>query len=492
MSNIFKKAIKRAKDLIKGKIVLPSFEATVTCAGDTPGATERTLTHPRTGEVVTYHFLKRENSLRPKQNLSFNRYPVVINQDGSQWSDANLYLLWRVEKDDVHKMKTLWSAASDLGAYKRFLDEEQIDYLEFPSRDAKKPTYRYFARLNDSIQAGDIAISTAKRRMNSVVRFYTWLMKEKPEHFLNAPFKVKEVRIRWTYQTGAAVTRTVQTTNLSIKSAKAEPDAHAEYIEDDGKLYPLSMEHQTLLVETLVELGHTEMTLIHLLALYTGGRIQTILTLRARDFSAAIPELASEIRLPIGPGRQIDTKNSKLGVLYIPIWLYEKVQTYLSSDRYKRRLKKVTVESDRSLIFLSRNGNPLYDFSGNRAQFNAHNELRYFREGGLVRVFIAEYVLPKMRERIPDFNYRFHDLRASFGMNLADAQNERIERKEITYSAAMSYVQARMGHESFKTTERYIGYRERLKSAHDAQTNFEKRLKELTEIAKNSRPEMAQ
>jgi hypothetical protein len=74
-------------------------------------------------------------------------------------------------------------------------------------------------------------------------------------------------------------------------------------------------------------------------------------------------------------------------------------------------------------------------------------------------------------------------LRATFGMNLMDAYKQKIEAGELTYTAALNIVSARMCHASPVITERYFNYRDRLKLAYAAQDGWENELQRMTQMA---------
>lgn len=99
----------------------------------------------------------------------FNLFPVVLDSHGVPWAEATVYLLSRLESVTAPAMATYASIAEDLAAYRRFLDETGIDWSEFPSQRLSRPTYRYNAHLKFAVGAGEVAATTAKRRMSAVI-----------------------------------------------------------------------------------------------------------------------------------------------------------------------------------------------------------------------------------------------------------------------------------------------------------------------------------
>lgn len=95
-------------------------------------------------------------------------FPVVLLKDGSPWPDANRYFLHKLKGISPAKHRTLDSIARDLVNFRRWLDEEEVDYLRFTKRVLARPTYLYCGYLHDEIRQKKIVTGTAKRRMSSI------------------------------------------------------------------------------------------------------------------------------------------------------------------------------------------------------------------------------------------------------------------------------------------------------------------------------------
>ncbi|WP_229800251.1 site-specific integrase [Vogesella alkaliphila] len=383
-------------------------------------------------------------------------------------------------------MSTYSSIADDLAAYRRYLDEAGIDWMHFPAHKLSRPTYRYSGHLKLAIAAGEIASSTAKRRMSAVISFYAWLISEgvlAPEY---SPWKASDRYIELKDTHGFKFSKRVTTTDVSLHIAKQD-DPYAGTIDDGGKLRPLSQDEQAWLLEALISLSNTEMTLIHLFALLTGARIQTILTFRVRHVLLELDEPHPfELRFPVGPGTGIDTKNDKQLVLHIPVWFYQMLRTYAQSERARRRRHRaVGGDTEDQYLFLSIRGTPLYQSKAGSQTFNASASIRHAKAGQGVRQFITERVIPFIREKYntPGFSYQFHDTRATFGMNLTDAQLGLVSKGEVTLHEAREFVKNRMCHESSATTDRYLQYRKNLKLVRAATAAYSNHLRQLAELA---------
>ena len=416
--------------------------------------------------------------------VRFNLYPVVMDSENVPWAEANIFLLSKIKNSLKVVMSTYASLASDLVAYRQFLDESQINWIDFPKNKLNRPTYRYRAYLKMLIETDEVTVTTSRRRMGSIIAFYRWLHAEGvliPEFPM---WKESDHYIELKNQYGGHYSKHVKSTDISIKSSNSN-NPYADEIDDGGQLRPLSIKEQKWVLEALLSLANTEMTLIHLCSLLTGARIQTILTFRLHHVFTEIdnPNLF-EVRIPVGPKTGIDTKNDKKIVLHLPLWFYQKLHTYALSQRaQKRRQKAVNGDSEDQYLFLSTRGAPFYQSKEDLHRFNKDFSLHHAKTGQAVRQFITEKVVPFIRQRFdaPNFNYKFHDLRASYGMNLTDAQLELVSHGERSLHEAREFVKSRMCHESSATTDLYLQYRSNLKLVRSIATEYDQHLVRLAQ-----------
>lgn len=474
------------------KVVLPQFE--VTELADAADINAKMIAiHPTDNTPGGTYFIRpqmvpNESIYRDSQATwvatRFTLYPVILSGDGTPWPEANMWIL-SLLKERVHpNMSSFTSIAEDLTAYLRFIEEKDVDWLDFPSQKLIRPTYRFNGHLKHLIQNQEISAGTARRRMSTIIRFYRWLIEEDVFSPKYPPWKDSDRYIEFKGNYGASTFKKVSTTDVSIRAVK-QNDPYDECIEDGGKLRPLSQEEQHWLMEALSSLGNTEMTLIHLFGLVTGARIQTILTFRVKDVLKDIgPSPQGFLRYPIGPGTGIDTKFDKKMVLHIPIWFYEMLHIYaLSARARKRRLKAKGGDIESQYLFLSIRGAPLYAARPNQSQIES-NKIRHSKVGQGVRQYMTDYIIPYIQKKYDArFHYRFHDLRATFGMNLVDERLKLVEEGKTTLKEVIVFVQTRMGHASSATTEKYLNYRGRLHIAHVIQNGWELRLEQMARNA---------
>lgn len=473
------------------KIILPTFVLTEVCEPGDDGAqrhsvfvgSTETVYYVRPKLADTGQRVDGKSKWKPSQ---FNLYPIVQEASGLPWPEASIYLMSRLENTPDLSMSTYDGIAEDLAAYRRFLDEEDIDWRHFPAQKLSRPTYRYRSHLMRAVEAKTLAASSAKRRMSSIIAFYTWMKADGLLIPANAPWRESDVYIKLTGVHGFEFTKHVTTTDISIKLPKQD-DPYEGTIDDGGKLRPLPKVEQRWVMEALVARGNTEMTLVHLLALVTGARIQTVLTFRLGHIQRWTQEqlqspLAGEIRFSVGPGTGIDTKRNKSLSLHIPVWLCRVLHTYAHSERARlRRIAAKGGDVAEQYLFLSRYGSPFYQSRKDSRTFDATSKSRQPIKGQSVRKFMGEVVIPYVRAKHDSkFHYQFHDLRASFGMNLTDSQLKLVEQGKRTLSQVREFVKVRMGHQSAAITDNYLQFRGNIAHILHVSDDHDEYLMELT------------
>ena len=425
------------------------------------------------------------NSIREyskEHNDSFDEnfylhFTVILNKYGSLWKHGSLYLLSKLKQFKQPDPKTLDAIASDLVDFMKFCKEEDINYLSAKKR-ISRPTYRYRNHLENKFSDGLISANMIRRRMGSVVGFYQWLVDSEGIYFKFPLWETSMTSITILDKHGFKkqkqverkdVSRVFQTKNNSISSDK---------ISDGGNLKPLTKLEQESLFKALQKTGNTEMTLAMLIAVTTGARIQTVFTLRLKQFELEVDSESKEVSIEVGYGTLVDTKFGKRYQIKIPYWVYQKIRIYLKSDRYKKRLSKakhIFENKEDQYIFLTTRGIPYY------AAKNDKYRILYKEppNGNSVRQFIGTTLKDALKKENTELEFSFHDLRATFGMNLLEQLLELVDQKKIKLSYALMFIKDRMNHSQLTTTENYLKFRETSKIRNYVQDDFEKYLKGL-------------
>lgn len=419
----------------------------------------------------------------------FRAYPLVLDSAGAPWAEACLWLLDKAQAKP-YAVNSLRPLAQDLAAYRSFLDELALEWDDFSAVDKyARPTYLYRNHLQSVVNAGG-AKSTAARRMSTVISFYRSLQLNSRMRFspANPPWVDRDVSIEYRDSKGFRQIATVTTTDVSIKRNKRQ-DAFDESIDDGGKLRPLPVSEQKALVAALKELGNDEYELMHYIAILAGAREMTVLTLRLKHVHLKPSKIHTwPHKIKCGPGTGVDTKGNVTGVLNIDKGLYLMLHEYAVSERAKHRRDKTVLGEDPSnYLFLTQQGQPYYESKEDRnAVRDSSTPLRRSALNGRpLRKFITESVIPLVRKNLPHFTYRFHDLRATFGMNWVDHQMS-MAGSDLGghYLAAREQLRRLMWHKSPLTTDKYLEYRKHMRQLQLAQKGWSDHLVELIREAK--------
>lgn len=403
-------------------------------------------------------------------NRKLNRVPVIYNDDTMEVERYSTLFLLNAKKNRT-KEGTVTSIAHGLIQFLKFCEENQIDWRVTPRNKLKKPVYRYSKYLQALINDGVLAPSTAKRKISTVIRFYKDCQNDYGSDFFgeHPPYTDKMV----TFTDPQGKTRLAVTQEEQIKVTKETPADSHFYIEDGGKLKPLMPEEQQVLHEVLDSdkaRKNIEMRYIFKTALKTGARLQTILTLSVKDIDVHIdlPEGYSDINHIVQAGRSYiaDSKYSKNINVFMPYSWIEALKVYANGPRYKKRREKyfknlgiinpTEEQLSQAYLFLTNRGTPNYDRQSDLQAYNPDNTRGQPRVGGGVHDYLADHILPAMREKLGEgFRFHFHDLRATYGVNLRNQLREiYLEDSEEIYKQ----IQARLSHNDRKTTEGYVKY----------------------------------
>jgi hypothetical protein len=297
----------------------------------------------------------------------------------------------------------------------------------------------------------------------------------------NRPWVDKGVNIHYRDDKGFNQVAEVTTTDISVKVSKRE-EAWDGTIDDGGKLRPLSADEQRVLVAALKTLANVEYNLMHWTALLCGAREMTVLTLRVSDFERP-PRVIGQWphKLRCGPGTGIDTKRDVHDVyLAIHRELYEMLHAYAVSERAgKRRRKSKLGEDSFNYLFLTNQGQPYYESKEDRnVDRDSSTPIRRSAlDGRVLRKFVEKAVIPEVRKTLPNFKYRFHDLRATFGMNwVDDFMHGNPNPAGSSYLWARDQLRKLMWHKSAATTDKYLEYRQHMHHLESAQEGWGRHL----------------
>lgn len=436
------------------------------------------------GKTDEAYFITKEYSLTIPDDSVYH-LPFLFNDDGSPWYEANLFF-YRLSIDEADGYKTtdeLRRKASMLLDYKMYCDDEGIDYLDFSSpRPGPRPSYRYFIHL---LYRNDISGLNLNQRTSVVHSFYKSIA-ELPGFNLDIK-RVDKTRMAFiTFENGYS--KQVEIRNQTVNVSHQKKPVPLGYVRDDGEdLRPLSNTHRDELIEVLDNYFSVDERLIHLIALNTGARKQSIFTMRIKHVKQLVKLLKlgdeakilgdnsqkfeegifSDGTLPLkaGPKTGMDTKFDKPQTLRFPKKLAKQIETYAFSKEAKNRRKLFKeqhgdiLKDDDMYLFLSSKGNCHY--------MAKEGDPRYRQVKSRPKGEHTDYLKKKLFKYVSASfprSFTFHWQRATFAYKLYQhliphvVYDKKVKLKpgQLRPGEEIRRIQQRLHHKDRETTENYL------------------------------------
>lgn len=425
------------------------------------------------------YFNSASDSFDQMGSIYCPRFPSIIKSDNTVWHLASAYFN-HLLIDQRKSTALLESVASDLIDFLRFLENTELDILYLPPKPEKRVTYQFHTSLLQRIRLGLISPSTARQRMNRILRFYDFLISENvftPEELINRPYEKIRTYVSCISATGDLYKKQVDTSNLKIRHSPCP--SYGDEIIDGGRLHPLSMIEQQIFLKYLEQYGSRDFQLICYMALNTGARLQSICTLRAFHIKELLTKqmpnsVDDTYTIRIGGKSIIDTKGGYEHNLKVPAWLIQDIDQYLSSESWKQRASQSLYKvEDENYVFLTRHGNPYYtsikEIEDRNLQLFSKEIKSSIHRGNAARQALTKLInlMHKNKEDIKTFT--LHDLRATFGVNLLLSASKHVN----DIDKILPYIQSRMGHRNIMSTIHYVRYIAYSKSNAEVEKKFE-------------------
>lgn len=415
--------------------------------------------------------------------------PILMEADGTPWHLANQYLFSLATGDfsDIEQLdakgrsrrsrgengygntRDIRRKAAMLLDYKmfcegmtdRYSNPAPIDLFNFMQRlPSKRPTWLYFSHLQHNLTLRPTELNA---RTGVVYQFYKFASQQqgvnidmdRVDSLTNFSFYIQN-EIGLSRQVN--VTRRGQTLPLSNKKKQSE----IGFVREDGEqLRPLQDHELTALLKALRTSAFlADEILIHYLALDTGERKQTILTLRKSHINELnetnLTINRDAYRLEIDPRSGCDTKFNKLHHLIIPISLSERLKIWWNSSVAKKRRKKFAERFGDIL-----NDNDMYVFLSPAGDCRYMSKLdpRYRKTMNPAMGQVTRNLKTKLMtiagDEIPP-NFTFHWLRATFALRLHRRCQKLVADGKLSTGMEINIVRRRMHHEHQETTENYL------------------------------------
>lgn len=398
-------------------------------------ATLEKITYQPCQIEVSDSALHRESD--PKKDIVL-ALPQIVWSNNKPWREANL---WAFEQRDKGvDRKTTLAAVTHLHAYSKWLESQNVDWWNFPAREADRCLMMFRGSLISARDNGELAPSTTTQRMAVVVRFYRWLI---ATQLLSSDWPLwtdKQVGIRLIDDFGFSRTMAVTSSSLAIPNRKAP----SEKLEDG--LLPLSAQGSRQIIDFTRDHGNFELFLMLKLGFGTGMRIGTICDLRVATIQRAVADPTfpgfNKIAVGIGAHPRVHTKFGVTGQIWISNEDLSLINKYMFSARRMLRQSKATIESQ-DVIFLTKDGKTYGQGDGNASR-GISVQLGRLKTAGLAAGIGAFQ------------NFRFHQSRCTFATELA-----RTALAHSTTSMAIQLVKQALLHKSEKTTLTYIRFIEK-------------------------------
>jgi len=360
---------------------------------------------------------------------SYSQIPQIFFNDGEPWRAANRYAVSKLQAVSGNNIKTVVSNMRHLKGYAEWLEDNNVDWRDFPKKIKDRCLFRFRGFLIRQRDEGILKPSYVTARMNAVIHFYRWAQVhgwiERKEMWKD---KTKYFRLASTI--GFSRTMTVVSSELSIPN-RTRPGLRLE----DG-LFPISKQNREILLNFLQTRTMVELYYIYLLGFFTGARSETIRTLRLSNIENALddPTIPSVKRVAVGPPTKVKTKYNVSGHLLVPAQLVKALQRYAYSARRLTRQARAS-KQDRTLLFLTERG-------------NGYSETTFTKLVSDLRVRLLKASHGQFQDM------KFHQSRATYGtemmrlaMNILPNQTD-----------ALVFVRDAMLHKDESTTWKYIKF----------------------------------
>ncbi|MGI2134011.1 site-specific integrase [Shewanella baltica] len=389
-------------------------------------------------------------------------------------------------------LQLAWDNDFDEDTFDEFYDEPRPEWDRFPRSKRDRQTYLYRDGLKQLVIDGEVAKTTAKNYIGSVVNFYKYWMR-RGYQFNNPPFEHEVVTLL--LDTNASSMKPhqkkdIHTTDLRLKFTRSSRSGGTALENLRRDLKPFTPREWTALQNVLMKsrrvLRHGDETKLHSLPVeytqhfmicrYTGLRREEAASLHRGQIvnpEVVINDSGQEVfkkpilNLGIGDKYKSFTKTPERGnksrVTIIPAGAMKSLYDYMQSERYQKRLIKFrswcaseiekgnthlfkgddAINPNLDYLFLTQTGKPMFLRLGDFT--NKWVEVRNTVNHSLV-----------LEHKIAG---SIHNLRATFAVDLfrhmLKAKDDE-GRLKFTPDIALDRVSALLGHEDRSTTMDYL------------------------------------
>ena len=343
---------------------------------------------------------------------------------------------------------------------------DEFNYLDFKFPvESQRPAYKYWQFLRKEIAHWNISRDNARLHQSTSAHFFKYAQRH---GFIDSKAEM------WTEETinlplhsglrGGRIKQIIRP-KQAIKSNRNK-SVISNMILDGEPLRPLNDQEQKILVATLKTVAPPWFKYLAVTCLSTGARLGTAGTIREKHILDLKKQVESGVATPFlyaGTSETlIQTKHDKPLRVYFPRYVIDYLETYLHSNIRKKALKKAESNGLRfkdkcnQHVFINQHGNHIY-----YSKFNIDLLEDWVppstTPGSLVSHFVSGILRPEMQKLGYVGDFRFHFLRATFGMNYLKA-NYRQDMSSQELNKLLDVLKDLMGHSDFAITQSYLNH----------------------------------
>lgn len=409
-------------------------------------------------------------------------YPFIFKSNGTPWLEANSYIYHLLINKHQKNRPTdeARRQASVLLEFITFCEEQGIDWKDF---SGKRPAHRPYGRYFNHIKSLPGFTSTAVNSRTKVIYdFYVHACRNWINLNMELVDSTKPYKRHMKTASGMIAIEGVKR-SMVIRSAPTSSVPEG-FVRDDGEdITPLNNDQLSKLRTAITNSEFTAQDrLIIDLAIETGARKQTILTIRLKHILGFTKDKLKKngtYKLPVGPGTGIDTKGGKNHAIYIPEKLADRLRLWASSPAAKKRQQKFLKEFSANYPLLpSPPAEDIYVFLSDQANcyYMARNDLRF----PILKTIPRGQVTSSLKKRLANSlgtnlprGFTFHWLRATFAYQTWQKLQIGIKKGYLKPGEDISIVQSLLGHSERETSENYLKLFKMITDTLESQETYE-------------------
>ncbi|WP_334425111.1 hypothetical protein [Acinetobacter nosocomialis] len=142
-------------------------------------------------KIHTIKIKNQEVDFVQSKYMTDHNLPQIYWFDSSPWDEVNLYAYDLLINENLN-IKTVKANIFHLHAYAIWLEENNVDWLDFPDIKSERCLVIFRGYLIKKREALELAPTTTTQRMRAVIKFYRWVKEKK---LINTEFQMWKNKI---------------------------------------------------------------------------------------------------------------------------------------------------------------------------------------------------------------------------------------------------------------------------------------------------------